>query len=80
MANGKTKTKNYRNVEIRGRKKRVGDPLWDGEKKTKNSGEYTGSTPAFSATHHAAQRELQVCTHSRVWINRVRLPVLLVVN
>ena len=51
------------------------------EKNTKNSGEYTGSTPAFSATHHAAQREVQVCTHnSRIWINRVRLPVLLVVS
>ena len=49
----------------------------------KKSGEYTGSTPAFSATHHASQKEVQVCTlitHSRVWINRVRSPVLLVVN
>ena len=42
----------------------------------KNSGEYTESTPAFSATHHAAQREVQVCTlitYSRVWINRVKV-------
>ena len=38
----------------------VGGCLWDGEKKIKNSGEYTGSTPAFSATHHAAQREVRV--------------------
>ena len=49
----------------------VGGPLWNGgKKKNKNGGEYTGSTPAFCATHHAAQREVLVCTHSRVWINR----------
>ena len=30
-------------------------------RKTKNSGEYTGSTPAFSANHHDAQREVRVC-------------------
>ena len=30
-------------------------------RKKKNSGEYTGSTPAFPATHHAAQREVRVC-------------------
>ena len=30
-------------------------------KKQKNSGEYTGSTPAFSATYHAAQRKVRVC-------------------
>ena len=28
-------------------------------------GEYTGSTPAFSATRHAAQREVQVCRINR---------------
>ena len=39
------------------------------EKKTKNSGEYTGSIPAFSATHNAAQREVQVCTLIRACIN-----------
>ena len=43
------------------RSKIVGGPLWDGEKKTKNSEEYTGSTPACSATHHAAQRGVRVC-------------------
>ena len=31
-------------------------------KKTKNSWEYTRSTAAFSATLHAARREVQVCT------------------
>ena len=78
------KRQNYKDVEIVWPKKTwrkiVGGPLWDGEKETKNSGEDTGSTPAFSATHHAAPREVQVCTHSRVLIDRVRLPVLLVVN
>ena len=42
-------------------RKIVGGPLWDGETKTKNSGEYTGSTPASSATYHAAQREVRAC-------------------
>ena len=55
----------------------VGDPLWDGEKIKIKSGEYNGSTPAFSAPHHAAQREVRVCIQSRIWTNRVRLPVLL---
>ena len=58
-------------------------PFMGWRKKIKNSGEYTGLTSAFSAAHHVAQREVQVCTlitHSRVWINLVRLPVLLVVN
>ena len=83
MANGKTKQNKYRNVEILGLKKTwrqiVGGPLGDGEKKTKISG-YAGSNLTFSATHHAAQREVQECRHSRVWINRARLPFLLVVN
>ena len=99
MANGKTKQKNYKNVEIPRPKTTwseiLGGPLWV-EKKNKSSGEYTGSTPAFSATHHPAQREVRVCmvitymyvcmyvcmviTYSRVWINRVRLPILLVVS
>ena len=63
MANGKTK--NYKNVEIPSPKKNwskiVGGPLLNGEKKTENSGEYTGSTPAFSSIHHAAQRGVRVC-------------------
>ena len=37
--------------------------LYGVDKKIKNRGEYTGSTPAFSATHHAAQREVLVYKH-----------------
>ena len=83
MANGKTKKTSTKMWKFCGRKKRgeyLYVTLYGMERKKQNSGEYTGSTPAFSATHHAAQRGVQVCTHSRVWINRVRLPVLLVVN
>ena len=67
----------------------IGDPFDYGmeKTKTKNSGEYTGSAPAFCATHHAAlirykERCEYVCSShtARVRINRVRLPILLVVN
>ena len=54
------------------------------------SGEYTGSSLAFSTTHHAGYihmiiqyREARVCmviTCSRVGITRVKMPILLVVN
>ena len=61
MANGKTKKKNYKNVEILWPRntwgKIVGGPLCDGEK-AKKGGEYTGSTPAFFVTHHAT------CVHT----------------
>ena len=64
MANSKTKQKQTKNVEILWPKKTwrkiVGDSLCDGEKNKKNSGEYTGLTPVFPATHHTAQKELQV--------------------
>ena len=66
MANGKRQTKNYKNVEIMWPKttwrKIVGGPSWDGEKYQKVAGEYTGSAPAFSATRHAAQKEVQVAS------------------
>ena len=92
MVNGKTKTTNTKrgnSVAEKTWRKIVGGPLWDGDNPQK-SGEYTGPTPAFSATHHAVcmhmirqQREMRVCMliiYSRVWINRIRLLVLLVVN
>ena len=58
MANGKTKTKKTTKMwKFRGRW-----PFMGWRKKTKNSWEYTRSTAAFSATLHAARREVQVCT------------------
>ena len=87
MANGKTKNKKQQKCENFVAAKKVEKncrwPFMGWRKEKKKSGEYTGSTPTFSATYHAARREVQVCmliTHCRVWINRVRLPVLLVVN
>ena len=87
MANGKTKTEKLQkcgnSVAEKNVEKNCRWPFMGWRKKIKNSGEYTGLTSAFSAAHHVAQREVQVCTpitHSRVWINLVRLPVLLVVN
>ena len=69
MADGKTKDKNYKNVGILWPKKTwrkiVGEPLWDGEKKQKIAG---------------SMYVCMVITYSRVWINRVRLPILLVVS
>ena len=59
----KQKQKTYKNVEIPWSKKRGAKlevAFYEMEEKKNNSGEYTGSTPAFSATHHAAQREVQV--------------------
>ena len=60
------------------------------QKERKKSGECIGYTPAFSAAHHAAYMHMMGnkgrymygyhIYSSRVWINRVRLPILLVVS
>ena len=93
MANGK-KIQKYKNVETPWPQitwgKVVGGPLWDGEKNEKNEGSIAGQLrrfrPPITPHVHAYDmqlREVRACmviTHSRIWINRVRLSILLVVS
>ena len=65
MASGKTKNKKLQKCGNSVAEKNVEEccrcPFMGWRKKAKNSGKYTWSTPAFFATHHAAQREVQTC-------------------
>ena len=84
MANSKTNTKNYQNVEILWPKKtwekNVGGPLWDKEKKQKIEGSVPGRRRRFLppiTPHKERCNYIYIAEYGKA---RVRLPVLHVVN
>ena len=87
---GKRQNKNKQKIQKCGNSvpkkawsKILGGPLWDGEEKEKKAGSIPGQPRRFlqPITPHKERCDYVCSSHlARARINRVRLPVLLVVN